>query len=79
MSDSDYDNDDEISVGGVNSFDVEYGAEEQADDGGAVEFGWEEPEKKLSGRRKKAQKKAKLGTFGMFYDFSSPYCMLVGI
>eukprot|EP00889_Picochlorum_renovo_P007309 jgi/Picre1/34339/NNA_001811.t1 len=30
---------------------------------GAVEFGWEEPEKKVSGRRKKTQKKAKLGTF----------------
>lgn len=33
---------------------------------GAVEFGWEEPEKKVSGRRKKTQKKAKLGTFGGF-------------
>jgi hypothetical protein len=33
---------------------------------GAVEFGWEEPEKKVSGRRKKTQKKAKLGTFGAF-------------
>lgn len=40
----------------------------EGDDGveGAVEFGWEEPESKVSGRRKKTQKKAKLGTFGAF-------------
>lgn len=41
---------------------------------GAVDFGWDEPEKKLSGRRKKAQKKAKLGTFGAWYSF-----LLLGI
>ena len=65
MSDSDYDCDDEI--GELDSLDEECKVQEEADDGGAVEFGWEEPEKKLSGRRKKAQKKAKLGTFGMIF------------
>ncbi len=37
---------------------------------GAVDFGWEEPATKLSGRRKKTQKKAKLGTFGAFEMYS---------
>lgn len=36
----------------------------EEDDEGAVDFGWDEPTKKLTGRRKKTQKKAKLGTFG---------------
>lgn len=31
---------------------------------GAVDFGWEEPAKKVTGRRKKTLKKPKLGTFG---------------
>lgn len=42
--------------------------EDGHEEGGAVDFGWEEPAKKLSGRRKKTQKKAKLGTFGALYS-----------
>jgi len=63
MVDNDQDELIEYSNEEEDGFRSEYG-------GNTIEFGWSD-ERKVSGRRKKTQKKAKLGTFGAYISYNT--------